>query len=647
MLDVAAWDPVNLVRTSLNHPFTFQLQIRRQGTLVSISIPAIQFNLAVDGQFVPGFLYTVPGTNLPKDLWPAQLLGESFVVPGQQDGLTYGLTIGTDGALTWGAPDAGIISPMPANDGHRIAPTTVTYLIPICIARPPKNIQFSTNSSNVIGSTVLADFTSEYLDYYANDIRKDAITGKIRAAFCWSENSGPLPRQFLNLMVKTALVNEVTGQATYGPAVQVNKTFLNHNYAEAKVAINPTNVNNLFVAVTLFPSHNNTAVMGFSSFDGGFTWSAAIDLFPSVDWSGDPWVIFDTFGNLYVSAITFPVYPGPGNIFPGPGSIRILASIDGGLSFLPNPIANIPSSDIAGGGFLDFSKISVGPDGTGSGNLAVWFCGDDANFTLSKIIPTIGFVPVMGLGLFGTPVVYNSFTEIPSGAAGIGLSEILVNPSTGAVYFFSTNVNDYSGIPNSLGDAALMSMWVNPTGTVGFGETSFLPRRDIMISNMNILSDAFITSRPLPWTPVRGVGNKGTMIAGYDIERHRLYFISLDMRPNLSNKDVIVVAWSENEGQTWSNQWVVNENQDVSAAIPTIAVEPTTGLVAAGFYSPVNDPINQEFVDYLGFVTKPPKISGGSETNVEISNQLTQLSLSQIAKEKSQTKVVRKSKFLR
>jgi hypothetical protein len=115
-VDLAQWDPVNLVRVSLNEPFDVKLQVRQQGTLVTILIPAIQFNLSVGGVAVPGFLYTVPGTNLPKELWPAQLLGQSFVVPGQQDGLEYGLTIGTDGALTWGSPDSGGISPMPAND---------------------------------------------------------------------------------------------------------------------------------------------------------------------------------------------------------------------------------------------------------------------------------------------------------------------------------------------------------------------------------------------------------------------------------------------------------------------------------------------------------------------------------------------------
>jgi hypothetical protein len=446
------------------------------------------------------------------------------------------------------------------------------------------------------------------LDYYANDIQRDVNTGKIRAAFCWSENSGPLPRQFLNLMVKTALVDPTSGNATYGPSVQVNTTFPNHNYAEAKVAVNPRNVNNIFVAVTLFPAHNNTAVMGFSSFDGGLKWSPAIDLFPTVDWSGDPWVVFDTFGNLFVSAIAFPSFPGPGTVFPGPGFLRIIASVNGGRSFLSSPVANISSSDVAAGGFPDFSKISVGPDGTGSGNLALWFCGDDANFTLGKIIPTIGFVPVLGLGSFGSPVVYNYFTEIPSGPGGIGLSEILVNPSTGTVYFFSTNVNDYTGIPNSLGDAALISMWVNPTGTVGFGATSFLPRRDIMINNINILSTQLITSRPLPWTPVRGVGNKATMIAGYDIQRHRLYFISADVRPNLSNQNVIVIAYSENEGETWSNQYIVNEVQTVSSDLPTIAVEPHTGIVAAGRHDPRNDPVKQESVDYYGAIFQAPEI---------------------------------------
>jgi hypothetical protein len=603
-VDLAQWDPVKLVRVSLNEPFHVKLQVRQQGTLVTISIPAIQFDLSVDAVPVEGFLYTVPGTNLPKELWPAQLLGESFVVSGQYDGLEYGLTIGTDGALTWGSPDSGGISPMPANDGHRLAPTTISYLLPTCTLDPPKNVKFSTGSSSAVGSPPVANF----LEYYANDIQQDLKTGKIRAAFIWADNSngGPLPRNFLNLMVKTAIVNPVTGVATYGPAVQVTNAGPKQFYIEAKVAVNPTNVNNI-VAIAVLRDTNFSGFdprrrrpFVFTSMNGGLSWNSGVEPFATTDERADQWITFDTFGNCFASVNTIPNAPS------GPGFLEIQASIDGGLTFpSPTPLLYLQTSG-GGGDFLDFPKMSVGPDGTGSGNLALWFSADDALFSLGTTKPTIGFIPVLGLGSYGTPVVVNSFTNIPQGAVQIGLSEILVNPKTGAVYFFSSNINDVSGAFNTLSDGRLQSMWVNPSGTVNFDADSFLPRRDIMIGNMN--DNVGGGGYTLPWQPDRGVNAYGISISGYDSKRNRLYFISADMRPNLSNKNVIVIAYSENEGQSWSNQYIVNQNQSVSVGIETIAVESNTGSVAVGFYSPQNDPVLQQSVDYYGFIINAPNI---------------------------------------
>jgi hypothetical protein len=345
--------------------------------------------------------------------------------------------------------------------------------------------------------------------------------------------------------------------------------------------------------------------VAFASFDGGLTWSSGVDPFLPTGDAGDPWIVFDSYGNLFASAINFPDFPN------GHGFIDIRASTDGGLSF-PTQVAFISGTDPNNGGFLDFPKISIGPDGSGiPGNLALWFCGDDVINTVPNIIPTIGFVPVTGLGSYGTAVILNSFTEIPTGAFGIGLSEIFVNPKTGAVYWYSQNVNDYGGPSNTLGDAALISMWVNPKGTVDFNSDSFLPRRDIMIDNMNINSGFnTTTTRTLPWTPNRGVGGKGTYLAGFDNNLDRLYYVGVDMRPNLSNNNVIPIAYSENQGQTWSNQFILNEVQTVSSALPTIAVEPNTGIVAVGWYDPRRDPVKQESVDYYGVIIPPPTIPG-------------------------------------
>lgn len=607
-MDLTQWDPVNLFRTSFNQPFDVNVKIRVTGNKVTLTLPDISFNLAVAGVPVQGFVYTVPGFNLPKSIWPTQLLGKRFVVNGQGSA-KYSVTVGTDGALTISAPDA-TLSPIPAISGiQKMKSATITYDLPPNTPKIPKNVRMSNGSSNIIGST--DDISGrDYLDYYANDIQKDKNTGVVRAAFVWADNSagGSLPRNSLALMVKTATVNSHNGKVTYGPTVQATFPAANEYHVEAKVAINPTNVNNIVALASQRVVDSTGAtikknMLAVSSFDGGLTWSTPV----TPPWSdaeepGDPWVVFDKFGNCFISAIV--------NIIPAtpalPAAYAIRNSTDGGRTF-PNSVAYIPTVDIVGGGFPDFPKMSIGPDGSGAANkLALWFSFDDADFTQGVVHPGAGFVKVTGLGAFTTPTVVRSLNEIPQGAGGIGLSQILVNPVSGAVYFFSTNVNDFSGFANSNSDANLVSVWVNPTGTVGFNSASFLPKRDIIINNMGINSTGGTTTHFLPWAPARGVGGNGVAPAGYDATRGRLWYAGIDMRPALTNQNVIPLVYSDDEGLTWSDQFLVNEVQTVPVGMSTIAVEPNTGIMAAGWYDPRFDPINQQSVDYFGFVIQPP-----------------------------------------
>lgn len=598
LMELAQWDTEKLVRVTIpGSRFSVKVEVRVQDKFVTLAVPSIDFDLSFNGEAVQGFAFTVPGTNLHKDLWPAQLMGERFVVGGQETGISYALTIGTDGALTISAPDG---SPIPANDGQRVNATTISYLLPNHVPPVPKNVQLSKGLTNIIGSVD----RDEYLDYYANDIQQDQTTGLIRTAWCWASNSedtvgggGPLPRNFLAMVVKTATVDPKTGEATYGPTVQATFPGPNVFHAEAKIAINPTNVNNLVLMVTSLDYQTGiTTNLVVYSFDCGLTWRTANVPWTDADGVFDPWVIFDKFGNCFVS---YGTYPGPG------GSFQIANSIDGGQTF--SIITSIPSIDFANGGFTDFSKISIGPDGTGNPNkLALWFNYDDASFSALGVFPTIGFVPVTGLGAYGSPVFFNDFTEIPSGDQQIGLSELIVNPVTGAVYWFSTSVNDFTGANNTNSDAMRISLWVNPSGTVGYNPASFLPRRDIQINNMGISPGGLITTRLAPWAPLRGVGEKGVAVAGYDASKGRLWFCGIDMRPALSNQNVVVLAYSDDEGKTWSNQWLVNEDQCVFVGMPTIAVEKNTGIMAVGWYDPRQDPKKQQSVGYFGTVIPAP-----------------------------------------
>ena len=408
---------VAMNRTTLNQPFNVTLEIRTQDNLVTIALPAIAFDLSVGGTPVEGFAYTVPGTNLPSNLWPVQLLGERFVVAGQTTGSSYSLTIGTDGALTISAPDG---SAIPVTGGQQVAPTTVSYLLPVSVLPPPTNVKLNDGPSNIVGAS---DGGTNFLEYFAKSIVKDQNTGVIRVANCWSDNSagGAPPRNFLALMARAGIVDPVTAAVTYGPVKQITFPGNLQFDTEAVIAVNPTNVNNMAAIViredwSFAPGDIGWLSMLVSaSFDGGSSWSTPITPWTFAQFPYDPWLVFDSYGNCFISAgVTDP----PGN-FSNPAAFEIRGSIDGGLTF-PNTVAHIRTVDIAGSGFPDFPKIAVGPDGSGiSGNLALWFCYDDYDFTATTLLPTVGYVPVTSLGAYGVPVHFNSFSQIPSGPAGI------------------------------------------------------------------------------------------------------------------------------------------------------------------------------------------------------------------------------------
>jgi hypothetical protein len=622
-LGIESYDDVNNFRTLQDGTqFEIVVDIQVVDRMVTLSIPEIQFTSRSDYPVLDFatlstvvantskfFVYTVPGSGLPLSIAPKKTLGERFRVQGSNEGdNTYSYTIRTDGSLTI-ADGAG--NPLNVDGAHHIGAIVISYLLPSVDFSPPPNVRISTGSSNVIGSHLKGD----YYDYYMNDIKRDLTTGVIRAAFVWSDNSdqGPLPRNSQNVWVRSAIVNPINGQATYGSAVRVSNARNNSQFAECAVAINPTNVNNLFTicntkdrnfAPTAVGRFNGT---GFASFDGGLTWSPGV-AFPAADAIVDVSCTFDNFGNLYVQA-------GAGGLAIPFMEVRF--SIDGGLTFSTTPVVNVSATDTANGGFIDFSKMSVGPDGSGiSGRLALWFCGDEAFFSVPDIRPLVGYVPITGLGVFGSQVVIRSFTTIPRTTNGIGLSEIYVNPVTGAVYFVSKNVNDYQGPGNPLNEETI-SMWVNTAGTVNFTNTSFSGRRDISISNAGINTGLnAITTVLTPWAPNRGTNTGGNRPLGYDALRNRLYYIFEDVRPATFNDTYIVMVYSENEGQSWSYEYILNDKRGVVTGFPSIAVEHNTGIIAASWYDPRNDPLRQESVDLYGVVFSAPPARDGAGPSV-------------------------------
>ena len=96
---------------------------------------------------------------------------------------------------------------------------------------------------------------------------------------------------------------------------------------------------------------------------------------------------------------------------------------------------------------------------------------------------------------------------------------------------------------------------------------------------------------------------------GYDAARGRLYYATADIRPANSNNSVVAVSYSTNEGASWSTEYIINDVRTVLTGHTSIAVEPTTGIVAVQWRDPRHDPVEQTKVDVYGAIFAAPDIN--------------------------------------
>ncbi len=604
-LDLERFDPALRTRIPLNVPFKLTVQIQVVNRMVTIRVPAFNFNLVnpKTEKTVTGFVYTQSG-NLPRKLWPADVVPEAFVILSDGTGQGYQLSIGPDGSFNISARDSNAISP---GGDQVLHATTISYLIPPR-NKPPQNFKINKKPFSVIGTTVdTVPFQTDvgiydFQDFWQNDIVK--VDDTIYTAFIFPDTSGaPVPPGRISAAVRRGILKN--GKIKFDPVTVPKVNPPNVFDGESRIAINPTNPDNM-VRVT-YRNDFRTAAFGTSAlsttvasstFDGGRTWTTTIVTPPKL-LPYDPALIFDSFGNCWVADVIAQI---PGDFFSAT-ILRVRISTDGGLTF--KTAFEILTRDIAGAGVISFPNFAFGPDGAG-GN-ALWFAYDDRSFTDETDIPFAGFIRVTGLGKFdSTPTFFPINSVTPNQATS---AQLVIGP-TGKVYIGLINGADNSFRPGGgpLGDGNISFLIVNPTGTVGFNANSFGPRQDIYFSNTAfVISPTVFSFKPTPWQPQRGIIPAPRGFLGFDNKRNRLYACGWDMRPNLSNNDPIFVMYSEDDGQSWSNPFIVNDVVKGSRSMATMAVEPLTGVVSVGFFDPRNHLSSQQKADYYASIFKAPR----------------------------------------
>ena len=248
----------------------------------------------------------------------------------------------------------------------------------------------------------------------------------------------------------------------------------------------------------------------------------------------------------------------------------VAGSEDDGRTFDSTVIAS-PNS-----GLISSPAIAVGP-GTGPGTSSIWvsfFAGDT----------------VYAAGLIDGPDANGGFSEpepvSPDGSVGGPVFDSIAVGPGGAV------VVDWESGNNAQGpEDVYVSVDPDGLGPLPFAPPSPDANTDTVQRVVHSLAGAAETG---PANPVDGF-NLGAKLAWDTAKRNRLYMVYTDRsEASAGSQDTVIrLIFSDDGGKTWSDPVQVSDSQDSTQFQPSIAVDPTTGDVAVGWYDTAGDPSRQ------------------------------------------------------
>jgi hypothetical protein len=334
---------------------------------------------------------------------------------------------------------------------------------------------------------------------------------------------------------------------------------------EESIAINPTNTNNIVVEANAIVGGGLIGSMLSYTFDNGNTWHPSFlgtgNSSLNDQSNGDPWVLFDRFGNLWISYLDAGSISTPEAIPDGP---VVLLSTNGGIGYHIVEDFEDPTNPSVG---IDQPKMAVGDN-------SIWLIWQDAPSLAEpdgRIQSASAYIG--GLGQWQGFFAFNDGPTTPTSTFQ-NFGTIAVGPRGQVVYTFQD--------PNSAAGPDSIWMSLNPLGTRGFFATPTL------VTTVNVGGFAPVTLQPLRTiSSFPGVA--------YDRSngphRGRLYMVYTDRTTVSSNSTDIFEIFSDNDGATWSPPVrVTDDHTGLPKIWPRIAVDQTTGHVAISWIDSRNDP---------------------------------------------------------
>ena len=339
-----------------------------------------------------------------------------------------------------------------------------------------------------------------------------------------------------------------------------NVTALQGSQAEGTIAVDPTNPNRVFAAgvdATKRGSVSRGIPVAVSD-DGGVTWTSrsiadGTDGFPSA--CCDPRAVFDQFGNLFLTYTTV------GNN----DQIVVLLSTDGGHIFTTLHTFSILD--------IDQPSIAVGP---GQGGIAgsVWLTWEQQQGMWAA------GATVTGLGVVGTFLESRVTTANTPETLG-NFGDVAVGPAGEVILSY---------VRDPLRSFNEITVLLDPDGTgpQGFGEP-------IAVGQTNVPTGTTVPAQ----NTERGIENKAVLAWDRSDGPHqgRVFVVYTDADVLLDSDTNIFLRYSDNNGLNWSEPIQVNDDETTNSQfMPTVAVDQSSGNLAIGWHTGVDNNIKTRFV---------------------------------------------------
>jgi len=559
----------------------------------------------VPGNFLPppqngGYLYTTDNF-LSKDLRPNELLNLSYFAasnngnntaffyktnpnpppavssvkyPDQIPGYMLQIT-NAGGLVVQGLGTLGNIIPP---GSHSLLPTTISYLVKPKIKLAHHGTQISRNEINTavfpFTSTNFAGAQLGLRDSHVNDAFDNVV------AFAWADNSNvPDQANNSNTMNLSVAMGKVKNKKLKMRDPIFIPTPSNHYVWDTAIAINRKNKKNIVVSWLLIDNNSpndgqpTSVVYRAVSNDGGKTWPVNSPtniqpigfIKPNIPGgAGDNrGVAADIYGNFWY--LTTSLFDVDGNFVNVP---FIMVSSDNGITY---EIAH-GFPEISPKSLYDFPQMCFGGDGQGNYGVYIiidYFPNDAID---SNGFPVIGFIPITGLGKWGTAkqtflphLLNNIFTaSITASIDGrVWTYGSMAGLSPAAFPFPGTSINNTRLVFKSPGP--LDSNYVGPWSVITF----------------NAMSESLYIPT---WSSQPVFGMFQTVQNNiYDDKRKALYVL-LNARTEIDSNSMIYFLISRNNGQSWSNPIELSNTFIGNRGFPSMSLDVVTGNLVIGWY---------------------------------------------------------------